>query len=167
MGGKRIVVGVDESAGARTALLWAARQARADGAELHLVHAWETLAECRAPYLPAPPPEDVARRRAAARRVLDAAADLVHRLHPRLVVRRRLEQGRAAAVLARDLEHADLLVLGSSAPRAGDGRLGEVLLTCLRRQACPVVVVSPDRVPAGEPEEHPAAGHERLLAVTA
>lgn len=165
MGGKRIVVGVDESAGSRAALQWAARHARAERAELLLVHAWETLAEYRPPYLPPRPPQETARRRAAAQQVLDAAAELVHRHHPEVVVHPRLEQGRAAAVLPRYLDGADLLVLGSTAPRTGDGRLGGVLLACLRRQACPVVVVSPDWALPPEPEERSA--RERLLAITA
>jgi nucleotide-binding universal stress UspA family protein len=40
---------------------------------------------------------------------------------------------------------ADLLVLGSAAHQAGDGHLGAVLLACLRRPSCPVVVVHPQR----------------------
>ncbi|GAA2882051.1 hypothetical protein GCM10020220_085410 [Nonomuraea rubra] len=55
------------------------------------------------------------------------------------------------SVLAEQARGADLLVLGSAAPLAGDGRLGAVVLSCLRRPPCPVVVVPPMGLDASQP----------------
>ncbi|MEO3859917.1 hypothetical protein [Acrocarpospora sp. B8E8] len=53
---------------------------------------------------------------------------------------------------------ADLLVLGSTAHRAGDGRLGAILLTCLRWPSCPVVAVQPALIPSFNDGVAPSCG---------
>jgi nucleotide-binding universal stress UspA family protein len=95
----------------------------------------------------------------------DSINDLVRSVRadqaPEVEVRVQVCDGLAARVLLERCEGADMLVLGTAGDTPGGGRpLGPVIRACLRRAACPVVVISaaqdpgqrtegPVRVPAG------------------
>ncbi|GGO66763.1 universal stress protein [Nonomuraea cavernae] len=143
---RRIVVGTDGTPQSETALVWAADEAVRRQAELVIVHAWGAPAEHHAPYARYTWHRDLAFQRSRASAALDRAVAAVHDARPGLSVRPELVRGRPEVVLAGGAEGAELLVLGSAANQAGDGHLGPVLLACLRRPPCPVVVVPP--VPA-------------------
>ncbi|MDF2710516.1 MAG: hypothetical protein K0R62_6168 [Nonomuraea muscovyensis] len=155
---RRIVVGVDGTPGCEDALLWAAGEAERAGARLVVAHAWDA-GERHAPYAPHAWPDDLRYRRSRATAVLDRAVALARDARPGLGVERRLVAGRAEAALTRVARGAALLVLGSAAHHAGDGRLGVVVLSCLRWPPCPVTVVPCRSVPAA----HGGAPGGRLL----
>ncbi|MFG3438866.1 universal stress protein [Nonomuraea sp. NPDC047897] len=157
---RRIVVGADGTPGCADALLWAAGEAERAGARLVVVHAWDAPGERQAPYAPPAWHDDLPYRRAGAAAVLDRAVALLRDAHPGLRVERRLLTGRPEVTLARAARGAALLVLGSAAHHAGDGRLGMVLLSCLRWPPCPVTVV-PSR--SGRPSHAGVTPDARLL----
>ncbi|MFI7687866.1 universal stress protein [Nonomuraea sp. NPDC049655] len=156
-----IVAGTDGTEDCAAALLWAADEAARRGARLVVVHAWEPSIEHRAPYAPCPPrPAGFEEARASA--VLDQAVALVVDRFPGVAVEARLVRGRPETALADQARGAGLLVLGSAARPAGDGRLGAVLLSCLRLPPCPVVVVQAAATDGGTPPRPPAfAGRHR------
>lgn len=143
----RIVAGADGTPGSEGALLWAAGEARRTGARLVVVHAWGTETVRRAPYAPPGWPGDLDCRRLRAEALLDHAVALIRDVHPDAELEPRLVAERPESVLPRVARGAGLLVLGSAAHEAGDGRLGVVLLSCLRWPPCPVTVVpsTPER----------------------
>jgi nucleotide-binding universal stress UspA family protein len=143
MGGL-IVVGVDQSTGAKAALCFALEEARLREATLRVVHAWQfgyigaTGLEGALPAVGGQL-DDFRRAAAADLGVLihEAAGDgdAVH-------VERRLEQGTPAAVLVDQSRDAELLVVGSR----GHGGfasllLGSVSQQCAHHAECPVVIV--------------------------
>ncbi|GGS90563.1 universal stress protein [Nonomuraea spiralis] len=158
MDDRRVMVGIDGTGDCEAALLWAAEEADRRGARLVVVHAWEPRTEHRAPYA-RHPAEPAGLEEACAGVVLDRALALARERIPGVAVEGRLVRGRPEAALAERARGAGLLVLGSAARRAGDGRLGAVLLTCLRLQPCPVVVV-----PAAGPGGVRPAGADLALA---
>jgi nucleotide-binding universal stress UspA family protein len=135
---KGIVVGVDESDGAASALRWAAREAELRGSPLTAVLAWSYMEQHHVPRGPFDPEygEDDARAALAAI-VLDvlgpdASAD----------VDRRVVCDLAAPALLRRARGADLLVVGAR----GLGGFTELLVGsvsqhCLHHAPCPVAVV--------------------------
>ncbi|WP_158088760.1 universal stress protein [Thermoactinospora rubra] len=154
------VVGVDGSAAAEAAVLWTADELARGGGELVVVHAWgaEPEAACYAAGGHRTDPVDGFSQ---ACQVVERALALARERHPTLEIGSSLVRGRATPVLLRAAAGADLLVLGSSAHRAGDGRLGTVLLACLRWPPCPVVVVQPEAVtPLGMATPVREASHE-------
>ncbi|MET8003555.1 universal stress protein [Nonomuraea glycinis] len=138
---RQIVVGADGTPDSDAALLWAVDEAVRDQGRLLIVHAWGTRTETRAPYARYSPRDDLASELSSATAVLERVTGLAREAGPDLQVESRLVRGRPETALPHAAHGADLLVLGSAAQRAGDGRLGAVLLSCLRRQPCPVVVV--------------------------
>lgn|SRR5690606_4467910 len=134
-----IVVGVDGTGDCDAALTWAADEAALTGARLVVVHAWETRERAFAPY--ARPRRKLLGAGEQAQAVLERALLRVRAAHPELEVAGRAVRGRPEAVLRHEARGAALLVLGSAAHQAGDGRLGAVLLACLRWPPCPVTVV--------------------------
>jgi len=143
----RILVGFDGSAAGLAALSWGAWEAGRGGAELVILHAWDDLVQCRAPYGPCGMPAEEADRKAAAETVVSQAVAAVRAEYPDLVVRPLLCRDRAARALPRHSETADLLVLGGFRPAAdGGGYPGATLRACLALAACPTVVVTPDQV---------------------
>ncbi|MEV4471936.1 universal stress protein [Nonomuraea sp. NPDC049504] len=147
----RIVAGADGTRNCEAALLWAAEQAVGRGERLLVVHAWEPRVPYRAPYARQPAHFDLAYEQVHGDAALDGALTLVGDRFPGIRVEGRLVPGRPEFVLAEQARGADLLVLGSAAPLAGDGRLGAVVLSCLRRPPCPVVVVPPMGLDASQP----------------
>ncbi|SHK74930.1 Nucleotide-binding universal stress protein, UspA family [Pseudonocardia thermophila] len=140
--GRKIVVGVDGSPGALRAVRWAARAAVRRKADLHLVAAvlW---AEERLPGLPAIGRDrtgDVLKKLAEA--ALDTADAVATVAAPEVTTVRREIVGFPAAVLRKEAEGAELLVVGDR----GRGRLasliaGSVAVAVVAHAPCPVVVV--------------------------
>ncbi|MFI6706476.1 universal stress protein [Nonomuraea sp. NPDC050478] len=138
MGHQDIVVGVDGRGGGDAALMWAAGEARRAGARLVVVHAWEPRARAFAPYA-RPTGGNGTGEHAEA--VLERAVLRARAAYPDVAVTGRTIRGRPEVVLRHEARAAALLVLGSAAHHAGDGRLGAVLLACLRWPPCPVAVI--------------------------
>jgi nucleotide-binding universal stress UspA family protein len=155
-GGGRIVVGVDDSEQAATALRWALAEAVLRGSSVEVVHAWS-------PPLSALPfgatlvvPVDEGAIDAAARTQLDdMVADALAQIgapsdpgesgdagRARPDIQITVLPGSPATTLVEVAEDADLLVVGSHG-RTGLGRLvlGSVAMACVQHAHCPVVVV--------------------------
>ena len=131
---RRIVVGVDESPGARAALAWAVDEARQWGATLEAVLAWSHLVqpveEFRSDF------DEI-----AARELLDRLVDEVGTEGVPRVVRTTVNDLPARSVLhvARD---ADLIVVGARGLGGFKGLLlGSVSQQVASHSPCPVVIV--------------------------
>jgi nucleotide-binding universal stress UspA family protein len=148
-----IVVGVDQSAGAKAALRFALEEARLRQATLRIVHAWQfgyIGATGLEGWLPAAGGELEDFRRGA-EAALDQTLKDVGADTEGLTIERRVEQGVAAAVLVEESQGADLLVVGSR----GHGGFAQLLLgsvsqQCAQHAFCPVVIV---RGPAANEHE--------------
>lgn len=138
-----IVVGVDHSAGAKAALVFADEEARLRGATLHAVHVWQygyigyTGFEGGMPAVGG----DIKEHQAAAEAALAAS---VRDALPKsdVKIEQRVIQGAPAAVLVEESQDADLLVVGSR----GHGGFAQLLLgsvsqQCAHHSECPVVIV--------------------------
>ncbi len=130
----RIVVGVDGSKGADSALVWAAVQAQRTGATLE-IHA-------------ASGPESVisssGERAERLERILQHAAEHARRVAPDIVTTMKAYDGLPSADLIGASQSAGLLVVGSRGRGGFRGLLlGSVSRQCVHRAGCPVVVVRP------------------------
>ena len=138
-----IVVGVDNSEGAKAALRFALEEARLRQATLRVVHAWQFgyLGGTRLEGAPAMGGElEDFRQDAAA--ALDETLREVGAETDGVAIERRVDQGTAAAVLVEESRGADLLVVGSR----GHGGFAQLLLGSVSQQCpqhafCPVVIV--------------------------
>jgi nucleotide-binding universal stress UspA family protein len=138
----RIVVGVDGSIGAQSALHWAIDEARHRAAELRVVHVWQ------APYLGSPysPVTSID---------FDVLEEEAGRLIDRMLggedtagleLERRAVCGSAAQTLVDLGKDADLLVVGARGHGGFVGLLlGSVSDQVARHAPCPVVIVPADR----------------------
>ncbi|WP_369254787.1 universal stress protein [Geodermatophilus amargosae] len=163
-GGGGIVVGVDGSACARTALAWAGRLAGRAGMPLRAVRAWSlTTAPRPASWEPAYVPP-LAEYEAAVRQAIDdevAAAGLPADVP---VTCSAVHRAPVDALLAA-AEGADLLVVGVRGRGGARGRLlGSVAASVLRAADCPVTVVRPSGTtpgpgPGGTREERHESVH--------
>lgn len=145
-----IVVGVDGSEGGRRALRWAVDQARVWGAAVRVVAVWSWDGIESLPPVAGSPPEERARTAKLVSREID---ELPAAIRDGVPISVELVEGRAADVLSSAASGADLLVLGSH----GHGRVwhavaGSVSEECVRKAACPVVIVPVPR-PAPKPAE--------------
>ena len=137
---KRIVVGVDGSAGSDAALLWAAEEATRCGAELVLVHGWAY------PYVGsrtgvAEPRDEM---RLDAMRTLEASALKAHEAAPSLQCHSIITEESPAKALIDAAAEADLVVVGSRGHGGFSALLlGSVSRTVLQHSPRPVVVVRP------------------------
>ena len=134
--GGQVLVGVDGSASSVDALRWAAREAKARDAELHVVHAWRLQVMAASPWVAAIP-DDI---EAISRQVLDQA--LADPALAEVRAQGHLHHGGAGHALVERSGGAALVVVGSR----GQGRISSLLLGSVTRQlvhhaACPVVVV--------------------------
>jgi len=148
----RIVVGTDGSIGSRSALRWAAEEARLRGASIDLVHAWSPeLLPWSSPIYSAaagatyeeevvlPPIENVRRNVQSALKEILTAEGLLGNDPPTQGLEVEGPSGKSLVEAARD---ADLLVVGARG--LGEIRglfLGSVSLYCVTHAGCPVVVV--------------------------
>ena len=132
-----VLVGVDASDQSLAALRWAAEYARATGARLRAVTAWQ----CPTTYGLAPDWTD-----------MDFAADAAQQLEtsvkatlgdaPDIPVETSVVEGQSAPVLIDAAHDADLLVVGSHGHGRFTGMLmGSVSTHCVQHAPCPVVVV--------------------------
>jgi nucleotide-binding universal stress UspA family protein len=139
---KRIVVGVDGSAGSQAALAWAVEEARLHGATLVAVHAWQPPAVYGTGFAPVPvvPPDGAYED--AARELLEGELARVAGGHPDVTIERHVIEGAPGEVLVTMAGEADLVVVGSR----GHGNLvgmllGSVSQHCAHRSPVPVVIV--------------------------
>jgi nucleotide-binding universal stress UspA family protein len=140
-----IVVGVSDSIASKTALRWAADEARRRGTRLVVVRAWEQAHI--ASYVPYALHEGVAHERHAVTCELGNTlfatfgAKLPSYLFTEVI------EGIPERVLADESAGADMLVLGSTSVPTIIGRsIGPVIRSCLSRAHCPVVVIGPEDV---------------------
>lgn len=152
----RIVAGVDGSPGGERALRWAVHEAASRGGTVQAVAAY-TFDGNDASSLASRQRHQEAVERMLGTQVVAALAN-----DPRVAVTTRVVFGSPTDVLLDSARGASLLVLGSH----GHGRLfhavlGSVADACVRRAACPVVVVPAprtDRAPVDpEPTGIPSA----------
>ena len=135
----RIVVGVDGSEASKDALRWAAGQAEATDAALHVVMTWELPIAAYAYSVPAPTAYDLGPQ---SKQELDKIIEQLRGEFPLIEVSGSVVEGRAGPVLLSAAEGADLLVVGSRGHGAVVGMLlGSVSEYCITHAACPVVVV--------------------------
>jgi nucleotide-binding universal stress UspA family protein len=149
-----IVVGVDNSDGAKAALAFAHEEARLRGATLRAVHAWQFGYGGYSGYagfeggIPAVG-GDIHELRAAAAAALEATLRDAIRDGGDVKIEQRVVEGTAGAALVDESQDADLLVVGSR----GHGGFAQLLLgsvsqQCAQHAACPVVIVRPK--PSGD-----------------
>jgi nucleotide-binding universal stress UspA family protein len=139
---QHIVVGVSGSIASRTALQWAADEARLRHARLHVVRAWDPARHAAmyagVGHLPTGDEQE-----AAVRAGLAAAMAAVFGPATPDGVTTELAEGVAERILVARSARADLLVLGESTPASLVGRsAGPVVRACLARASCPVVTVA-------------------------
>ena len=136
-----VVVGVDDSEEARSALRWAAEQARLRSAPLKVVHAFQPHHLAGVFGIAKLQPDAVWRadaKRWLADVVRDEIGDVVAELE---LEPHAAQDGPAAAVLAA-ADGAELIVVGSRGRGAtGSALHGSVSSAVLRHARCPVVVV--------------------------
>ncbi|RKS75689.1 nucleotide-binding universal stress UspA family protein [Motilibacter peucedani] len=136
-----VLVGIDGSDPARTALVWAADYAHAVGARVLVVYAWEPAAVWMGyPYVPDPDesaPEESLRE---VRRQVDAT--LAEAGHSDVPIEVEFRRGNPAEVLVDASAQAALVVVG----RRGGGGFAAAIMGSVGRHvsshaSCPVVVV--------------------------
>ncbi|MFQ5426867.1 MAG: universal stress protein [Gaiellales bacterium] len=147
----RIVVGIDDSAGARAALAFALDEARWRDARLSVVNAWVMPFPLAVPGLVLggfPVEGDTrlddisAATQAGAAALIDRALEEVDAETSGVDVERLPLEGDTAAVLLEAAADADLLVVGSRGRGGFRGLLlGSVSQTCAHHSPCPLVVV--------------------------
>ena len=138
----RIVVGVDDSSGARLALRWAVEEARQRGASLTVVHCYDVTYG----WIDDPAEVEGWQKRAAADGLRSVDALLSEMApEPDLKVETVVMDSDSAAGLLEAAAGADLLVVGSRGRGGFAGMvLGSVSLQCVLHAPCPVVVVHPN-----------------------
>jgi nucleotide-binding universal stress UspA family protein len=139
---EKIVVGIDGSDASKDALRWAVEDARARGAEVVALHAYEVPvpAPDAAPAAPVDLPALVAEIHGRALQfVTDVVDEVVGNAVSVDVAPIAVEDTPARALLdaARD---ADLLVVGSHGRGLSGLFLGSVSLECAHHAACPVLI---------------------------
>jgi nucleotide-binding universal stress UspA family protein len=141
-----IVVGVDQSEGAKAALRFALEEAKLRQAKLRAVHAWQygTIGAAGVESLYPVVGADLSEVRDAAEQALAATVCESLPETDSVEVEQRLVEGRPAGVLVNESRDADLLVVGSR----GHGGFTGLLLCSVSQQVshhaeCPVVIVHP------------------------
>lgn len=130
-----VVVGVDGSADSAAAVTWAGRYAKATGARVRIVTAWEWPVNFGAPvmYDNFAPMED-------AKTIAEKAAAGIDLPSDRLETE--VAEGYGGPVLVHVSKDADLLVVGCHGHRAvASVLLGSVSAYCVHHSSTPVVVV--------------------------
>jgi nucleotide-binding universal stress UspA family protein len=138
----RVVVGIDNSQGARDALRDAAEVARWRNWTLHVVHTWQMSYPVE-PYERDLGVVDKALEENATRTVADVEKEVLGE-HDGLDVRHTIAEGPPARILVAASDGADLLVVGSRG-RGGftSLALGSVGQACVHHAHCPVLIVRP------------------------
>ena len=135
----KVVVGLDTSPAAAEALRWAARYARAVGADLHAIHAY-VGPQGEAVPLPRDPAPQGEKQRAL--QPPEDIRQLFASVQPEAGWTLTCFAGDPGPILRRQAEDADLLVVGTG-EHVGLGRLlvGSVSHSCLTHAKYPVVAV--------------------------
>lgn len=161
--GPAVVVGVDGSAGAKDALLWALAEARLRHWPLRAVHAWMfgyiggsvegypywggSLGSYTSLGV------DLGDLHHAAEDLLERALADVKNEAGGVEIDRQVVQGAAAEVLVSQAAPGDLLVVGSRGHGGFAGlMLGSVSQQCVHHAPCPVVVIHPGKPSASRHE---------------
>lgn len=153
---RRIVVGVDGSAGSLEALRWAETERALHGATLRVLLAWEL--PFVGPVLPAVPMNDDAWQRAAEKSLAEAMA-AVYGPNVPPDVRAEVVSGQPSTVLVGATRDADLLVVGNRGHGGMVGLLiGSVSAACIHHADCPVLVVRPSHHRTGDEPTGDASG---------
>jgi nucleotide-binding universal stress UspA family protein len=145
---ERIVVGVDDSLGARVALRWALNHAQMTGARVEAVHAYPfdlSWIDQTSDHVP------LWRARALeqAKKDLDQVVDSVVDQSSTVEVQRIVVEGAPALALIEAAKDAELLVVGTRGRGELVGLLlGSVSQRCAEHAPCPVVVVPPLGAPS-------------------
>jgi nucleotide-binding universal stress UspA family protein len=148
----QIVVGIDDSDGARHALAWARDEAGLHDADLHAVHAWAPPAPISEIAAMATPVDPAVFEQAAAELLERETADLAARPGSR-AIQSRVVRGYTSSVLLEQAADADLLVVGSRGRGGFAGLLlGSVSQQCVQHARHPVAVIpsSAPLLPSGE-----------------
>jgi nucleotide-binding universal stress UspA family protein len=143
---ERILVGIDDSLGARAALRWAIAQAKTTGARIDAVHVYPfdlSWIDQTSDHVP----QWRARALKHAQEDLDRVVDSVVGQSSTVEIQRLVLEGSPAAVLIEAAKQADLLAVGTRGRSEFVGLLlGSVSQRCAERAPCPVVVVPPHPV---------------------
>jgi len=170
-----VVVGVDGSAGAKDALLWALAEARLRRWPLRAVHAWMfgyiggsvegypywggSLGSYTSLGV------DLGDLHRAAEDLLERALADAKGEADGVEIERQVVQGSAAEVLVRQAAPGDLLVVGSRGHGGFAGlMLGSVSQQCIHHAPCPVVVVHPANPGADNEPGKAAEAREPAIA---
>lgn len=139
----KIVVGVDGSEGSRAALRWARDEARAHGAALEIVTAWQYPITTALPAFGSmPTPDDLEGEARDA--MLAVVADEGITGDDGMTITTLVAEGTASQALLEASASADLLVVGSRGHGGFSGLLlGSVSQQCVNHATVPVVVVRP------------------------
>ncbi|WP_030690698.1 universal stress protein [Streptomyces globisporus] len=133
----RVVVGVDGSPSAHTAVMWAAAEAALRGSTLCLLHAADT--DAPVPFLSE---AEIVRSRQAGRTLLGRTAEAITERHPDLVVVEELAEGPAPGSLRRAAALTGTIVVGHRGLGGFSSLLlGSVGLEVAAAATTPVVVV--------------------------
>lgn len=140
-----IVVGIDDSPGARRALRWAAREARLHGVRLDVIHVWAVPAQWAQGY-GVEWTIDLAELGGDAQSVAEELVEgtLSADERPEHLKVAAIE-GNPSGVLLEASKSADMLVVGTRG-RGGFARLllGSVSNAIVHHAVCPVVVIPPE-----------------------
>ena len=146
--GGPVVVGVDGSPAGRAALTFAAGLAGSWAAPLIAVYAWtDVVVGARGGVRRTEAPATLA---AEAGALLEAELDAVAGSHPELSVQREVVGGTPVRALLAHADSARVLVVGHRGDTAAGMLNGSTSLTLVEFASCPVVVISPAAVPAGQ-----------------
>jgi nucleotide-binding universal stress UspA family protein len=139
---EKIVVGVDGSDASKHALRWAVEDARARGAEVVALNAYEVPvpAPDAVPTSPVDLPALVADAHARAQQLAAKVVDEVVGSVVSVDVAPIAVEGAPAQALVDASRDADLLVVGSHGHGLSGLFLGSVSLECAQHAACPVVI---------------------------
>ena len=143
----RIVVGVDGSDGGRRALRWTIHEAAARSGTVQAVIAWRWDSFDLPPHAATHPDQERERAEETLAREVESMGERAG-----VSIASEVVEGRAADVLTAAARDADLLVLGSHGhSRVRHTVLGSVSEECVRKAACPIVVLP---VPQASPQTH-------------
>ncbi len=140
---RRIVVGVDNSAGSAEALRWALAHARLTGGSVEAVTAWQIPPMYAYAYGWTPTGiDDAGIIRYAEKTLAETVAQVQGENDHPVPVTTRVMEGPAAQVLLNASKGAELMVLGSHGHGAFAGMLlGSVSQHCVQHATCPTVVI--------------------------
>lgn len=144
-----VVVGVDGSQSALSAVRWAAVEARSLHRPLRLVHAtvWPLITHPAPPGVPA---HYQAVMVEAARGWLEGAREVAEQVAPGVRVHEQITTGDAGPVLLTESAEAREIVVGSRGLGGFTGMLvGSIAVVLTQHAQCPVVVVREDGDPSG------------------